>query len=1205
MGFKIDELFYELDARTAGFEKNITHAQTTVDNFAKFIREKPMLATAALAASIIAVGVASVKMASDVDVSIRKVQAAFPGATGEIDKLRNALALLSTESPRSQKELAEAAASIAEKGVDSVSELIARLRISTTVADATGRSLETVSDGLDLIADAFRLTTHEASNALTVIYGFTAGKVGIDEVFETLKKGAPVLADLGVKAEDAGQALAILIDAGVNQRQAGLALTNILELTNRVRELRRGTEDQARAADVIEATLSKQNIARKGFIASLGELASGLEKAGVDTRELGIRANVLTSITRVAEVAANDHRTATEKLADAQERLSAAADTNRTSAHALSQILLNELSESFIKLGNKILPTVISLLEKTADVMARIRGEGNAIKDINILQGPLPDPNANPNSRLKQTRFETPAEKAARAFANAIEGAGTRAERYGADAFSGLSEAELRKMIDNVQRYSGHAAPGTSPRQLDILYNTLQEALRKAIADAATEKPGAGAAGGGPGLPALEKATKDAIRSMRQGIRESLANASTTQIDDATAMVTKFRTEVDALEKQARQKLPDLRAEVERLSAEPARVEAKERAEAAKNVADEVAKALGLQSVAMNQALQDFNDEVAKRNAEYAKLGKAPLFSDEQVAQVRSVREAIISVTQSAEELDAVLSRIRAEETARPLLTPSSSRGERLEAMGFNVASSIELQGELAKRRAELSAVAGKEDAASKAKAKGLLDQIATLQGKINDLETRNRSISNDINAALMKRIQLLTDQANAIATAAGLVADLAGAFGDTGQAIAGVIRGIGSIGQAAMSVKPFLETLKTYRAGTKDDAGNPLVSLGGVFAAAMPIIGGITAAAGIVGQLFGKSPEQLRAAALQKENTEALRQLTKRVGDLGRINVTGTQLGLVNALLGRPELAQAAKFPAGFADTVNRIIGSALDAVGLSATEFKEIMRSFGLQIDDAAKITVADVNALRDAIKKSELTQFADTFAGQMSQFDAAIKIFDLTKPIDQFNALRRSIAAIANGGGKLQQLLDSFDLTTPEGVTAAITALQDLFTQMQAGTITAADLGGLTPEQFEQLIERTIALLREQAGAGGGALGTGGFNVDRTITEVTGSRLQALLVTGNTFLEQIAYATTAIAAAMGIAGLPAITPPDVTGKLGGGGDTYYNISVVVEGSITSGDADEIGGRIGRGIVTQIDKGLGREAKWRAITAGKSLKA
>lgn len=1221
MAFKIDELFYELDARTAGFENKITHAQTSVDNFAKFIRDKPMLATAALGASIIAVGIAAVKMASDVDTSLRRVQASFPGATAEIDKLRNSIALLSTESPRSQKELADAAAEIAAKGVGSVDELIARLRITTTVADATGESLTSVSDGLDNIADAFRLTTRQASDALTVIYGFTAGKVPIGEVFDTLKKGAPVLADLGVKAEDAGQALAALIDAGVNRRQAGLALTTVLELTNRVRELRRGTDDQAQAADIIASTLSRSNIATKGFIAALSELATGLQKAGIDTTQLGIRANTLTAITRVAEAATNDHRTAAEKLADAQDRLAKAADTNRTSAHALSQILINELSESFIRLGNKILPTVISLLEKTADVMARIRGEGNPLKDIKILQGPLPDANANPNATLRQTAFESPADKAARAFNAAVEGAGTRAQKYGADAFSGLTEAELRKMIDNVQKFSGHASADTSPAKIDALFRSLQDALAKVIAEAAGEKPGGGTGTGTPDTAPLEKATRDAIRAMRQGVKDALANATVTQVDDAQAMVEKFRSEVDALEKQARQKLPDLRAEVDRLAGEPARVEAKERAEAAKSVADEVSKALGLQSVAMSQALADFNEEVAKRNAEYAKLGKAPLFTDDQLTQIRSVREALISATQAAEDTDAALGRIRAAETARTQLTPSSTNLQRAGEIGYNVAGSIDLRGTLAKRQAELAEVAGKTDAASKAKAKLLLDQIANLQSKINELATRNRTIENDINNALLKRISLLEDQAAAIGSAANLVAQLAGSFGDVGAKIAGVITGIGSIGQAAGSVKPFLESLKLFKSGAKDDAGNPLMSLGGLIGKASPIIGGITAAIGLASQLFGGDPREKQARA---DNIAAMQQLKGALVDLKEAylqNVSTDQAakdaaalqkliaGITKGPLGQtlfggavvgPDKSGGGPGSRGTLRAIGRSLGYDYDS-GELLKYFQDFDKRYGTNFAQfierqAPSGLLEAIKNAPDAIKEAmkNLGRYGDDAAGIIERVNYQFGVLGKTNAAEKFKAI---VDALKTAGIDLGDFADTFATLTDSSSTAEQRqqAIDDALQKILTGT--GVNYGALTPEQVKQLLQQGADAARSS-----GPLGTGGFNVDRTITEVTGSRLQALLVTGNTYLEQIAYATNAIASAMGISGLPAITPPNLIGTSGKGGDIY--ITVQFNGSVM-GDPNAIGQQIGNGIVKKINSGLGREAKFRALTTGKTLKA
>jgi hypothetical protein len=412
----------------------------------------------------------------------------------------------------------------------------------------------------------------------------------------------------------------------------------------------------------------------------------------------------------------------------------------------------------------------------------------------------------------------------------------------------------------------------------------------------------------------------------------------------------------------------------------------------------------------------------------------------------------------------------------------------------------------------------------------------------------------------------------------------------------------LGSIGQAAGGVDALMKLANTKDANGVAPGLGGLLSSGAGLLSAAPAIGQIIGGGiALATSLFGKSPEEARRQALQKENSDALRKLTQRIGDLGLINVKGTQLTLLDQFFKQPQLALAAKAVRSSDDVINRLIGTALDAVGLSAREFKDLMRSFGLAIDDASKITVQDVEALKAAIKDSELTRFADTFEGQMSQFNAAVKIFDLSKPIDQFNTLRKAIGNIAGGGGKLQQLLDSFDLTTPEGVAKSIAALQDLFSQLQAGTLTAADLGGLTPEQFEQLLEQAIGIARAQGA--GGAAGTGGFNVDRTITEVTGSRLGALLSAANTFAEETAQNTAGILALMTSSMSPLISAPSLPSAFAGSGGpavVIQNLTVPVYGLSDPSAARDIGTKVGGAVIDTIDQQLASRAKWNRRARG-----
>jgi hypothetical protein len=78
---------------------------------------------------------------------------------------------------------------------------------------------------------------------------------------------------------------------------------------------------------------------------------------------------------------------------------------------------------------------------------------------------------------------------------------------------------------------------------------------------------------------------------------------------------------------------------------------------------------------------------------------------------------------------------------------------------------------------------------------------------------------------------------------------------------------------------------------------------------------------------------------------------------------------------------------------------------------ELKTFAQQFGIAVGTGAggKITIDDINKLRDAIKNSELSQFADDFTGQMQRMDAEIRIFSLSKPIQQFEEFRKVIERV----------------------------------------------------------------------------------------------------------------------------------------------------------------------------------------------------
>ena len=1132
MPLKIDQLYYELDARTAGFEQNILRSQQAVGDFAAFVRNKPMLATAALGASIVAIGVAAVKMADEVDVAMRRLQAAFPAATKDVERLRQTVEDLSEITPRSQAELADAAARIAETGVENVNEIQLRLRKAIDIADASGQDLIAVIEGLDNVGDAFGLSAGKAADELTRIFAAAQGKVGLDEVFQTLERGGSVLASLGVEAHDAGEAMVALIDAGVPRRQAGTVLTTILELTSKVRQLRAAGGEQAEVGKIIEQTLSRQNVAAKGLTGALGEFATRVQTSGRDLTEYGIRANTVNAIMRVAAAATGDARDEAEKLADAQAKLERSAATNRESASALAKILRNELSESLIRLGNDLLPAAISLIDGLTNAMRRLKGEGNPLRDLDRLSGALPRAQALGVHALRRgTRFESQDEKDAATFQDALTSTVSRAQRYGKDAFSGLTPEKITAIMENIREFTRRNVDSDVVRGggLVTVMTALNQALVDAKAVAATDK---GKKKGDPTthVQELTKEVRNAIDALERSVASAIAGETETRIDDARERVAAFALEVAKLEQQAGKDLPSLRAEQARLESLVGATETKERTEAAKKVAQEVSQAMNLQSRTMEQALRDFLADVEKRNAEYAKLGKAPLFSPEQIAAVREVRTALIEAARAAEEADAAITKSKA------FSAPTSGKPDLLRAVGAVSAgiSSLESQRD----------ATSPDSPAGMEKRKRIQGEINKLQGELNGLRQQNDQLLAAEEARQQAILQAMRDQASAIGQVAGLALQIGQAFGIVGAQMASTIQ---SVISGAASIEPFLATLKDYKAGGKS-------SLLSVIGAASPIVGGLVS---LIGLFKGGEDPQIKAA--REANTEALNRLTDKIGDLASSNLSGSELarvrGGLTSFVNDPANAPLFKRDFKIADTTG--LEGLFRQFGTTKAEVEDVAKALGITL-----VTLGDYKKVLEAINAADLAAYTDTFTGSLQRLSDQLHAYGITDPTEK---LRRTIATLTNastGIPALASALSGIDVTTAEGAAAAIAKVQGLLESLGSGDLTFADLGGASIAEARQAFLDLIDQLR-----GGAAKGTGGYNVDRSITEATGSHLAGLMATGNYFAERTALATEAILRAFTGQGLPALTPPAVgtlygpQGSAGASADAPIYVSATVQ--------------------------------------------
>jgi hypothetical protein len=121
-----------------------------------------------------------------------------------------------------------------------------------------------------------------------------------------------------------------------------------------------------------------------------------------------------------------------------------------------------------------------------------------------------------------------------------------------------------------------------------------------------------------------------------------------------------------------------------------------------------------------------------------------------------------------------------------------------------------------------------------------------------------------------------------------------------------------------------------------------------------------------------------------------------------------------------------------------------------------------------------------------------------------------------------------SVATNNNALGRALSGADLSTQAGRDAFDAVLRDLYEQLR--TLTSSELAGflgdLTSSEFIEALKQIEALV-DNASAADPSNQTVGFAVSRTITEVTGERITALLGTANYWAEETARNTAAIAA------------------------------------------------------------------------------
>lgn len=280
MAFVVGELSAPITLDTKGFDKGLSEvnragqraAKQVSDSFkdmGKRMSDVGKSLTKRLTLPIAGIGTATMKIGSDFDSQMSKVQA-VSGATGDdLDKLREKAKDMGSETMFSATESAEALEYMALAGWETqemLDGLPGVLDLAAAGALDLGRASDIVTDGMSM----FQMEAEESSRMSDVLAKAQAeANTNVEQLGEAMKMGGASASAAGESIESTSAILGVFADNGFKGSQAGTILDNMF------RDVKNSAEDGAIAIGDASIEVYDAN----GNMRAMSDIMADVEKA--------------------------------------------------------------------------------------------------------------------------------------------------------------------------------------------------------------------------------------------------------------------------------------------------------------------------------------------------------------------------------------------------------------------------------------------------------------------------------------------------------------------------------------------------------------------------------------------------------------------------------------------------------------------------------------------------------------------------------------------------------------------------------------------------------------------------------------------------------------------------------------------------------------------------------------------------------------
>ena len=383
MAVNIGELLATLGIDTTGLDRGIKNAMDSLNNASQKMKQVGQSMSKYITLPLVAAGTAAVKLASDFQTSMTKIETLVGLASGTVNSMKSEVIALSNQTGRSANDLAKALFTVTSAGQRGA----AAMEILESSAKASAIGLGDTNDiakAVTAVLNAYGEENISAAKATDQLLAVVReGNLEASELAPTLGRVIGIASQLGISFAEVGANIATFTRLGVDSSEAVTGLSGIMN--SLLRQAPQGAEALAEYGTSFAQLRSE--IKQKGLAQALVDLVNLFEGNEEALVKVVPEIRGLSAILGTAASQGQNYVDIAKSISSATGLVDSGFERVSQDSGFQFQQTLEQLKNVGIELGNILLPVVTKILGVIKGLIQKFQGLSNEGKTAIVVLG--------------------------------------------------------------------------------------------------------------------------------------------------------------------------------------------------------------------------------------------------------------------------------------------------------------------------------------------------------------------------------------------------------------------------------------------------------------------------------------------------------------------------------------------------------------------------------------------------------------------------------------------------------------------------------------------------------------------------------------------------------------------------------------------------------------------------------------------------